>query len=127
MSHRDRLIALIFLEALLWLFVTETLILPFQPDLTSFGATLGSHSLTLYQIANIGALALAFIIGMRSRAWQGAIALNLLASAPAVILAALTFRLGVNTGAELLALIGPLAALGWFGWLLRYARVELAS
>lgn len=127
MPRRDSLIALVFLEALLWFFVTGTLFVPGLRMLSPFGAVFGSVQVTLVQVVNIGALALAFIVGMRSRTWQGAIALNLIASAPAVLLTTLTYHLESNVDMALLYLVAPLAALGWCGWLLRFVRAELAD
>jgi hypothetical protein len=76
---------------------------------------------------SIAVLALALIVGMLSRGWQGAIALNLIASAPTVIVMALFGRSGPNLDTMLLSLVAPLAALGWFGWLLRFVRAEFAA
>lgn len=127
MARRNMLIALVCLEAVLWLVVTGTHIVPFLPDLSLFSATLASNSVSLFQLVNVVVLALAFIIGMLSQSWQGAIALNLLASAPTVIVMSLAVRLGANLDSEVFSFMAPLAVLGWFGWLLRFARAEFAA
>ena len=76
---------------------------------------------------SLGTLALSIVIGAISRGWQGAITLNLIASLPAALLALVVFHASSNGGIGTLYLLAPLAALGWFGWLLRFVRAEFAG
>ncbi len=120
MSRRSALIALVCFEASLWLLASRMLFLPYT-------FVVGSVAITLFQVINLGALALALIIGMMSSAWQGAIALNLIANAPTIFVMALFGRIGSNLDTVLLSFVASLAVLGWCGWLLRFVRAELAD
>ena len=121
-TRRNRLIALICGEAFLWIIGTQAfVVLPLDRR------TIGSTAVTLIQMARTVALALALIFGMQSRAWQAAIALNLLACAPAVIAMALTAHPDTIEALALVNLIVPLAGLGWCVWLLRFVHAEFAT
>lgn len=123
MARRGWLIMLMIVEALLWCaanglsFVRITHI--FDP--------LTERSTPVFMLSFIGTLALSIVIGAISRGWQGAIALNLIASLPAALLAVVVFHASSNGGIGTLYLLAPLAALGWFGWLLRFVRAEFAA
>ena len=122
MSHRDRLIALTVVVALLWLFATAL-----QP--TSGPAVMfwvGDGVILLTPLVGLIAYALAALIGALSRRWQSAVALNLLAGLPALALVALT-TVRLSFGLPTLDIMAPLAALGWLGWLLRSLRVEFSG
>lgn len=125
MGRRDRLIGLIVVEALLWMFMMSQSAAS-GPDSTISATLFGVRIFPLGLALLIAVCALPIIIGALSRSWQGAIALNLIASLPALVFYVLGFS-SQGFGAELLYILTPLAALGWFGWLLRFVRAEFSE
>lgn len=126
MSRRDKLIGLMCVEALVWLATSLMSLGPAgQPHIrVMIQAPLLALLVTLVQAALL--FAPAVWIGALSRQWQGAVALNLIAIAPAF---ALTSIVGVGGfgGYGSLSTFGIVAALGFAGWLLRFVRVEFAE
>ena len=124
MSRRDQLIGLMALEALLWMFF----IMQSAPGPTStiFVTLFGASIFPLGLLLLVAVCALPIIIGALSHRWQGAIALNLIASLPALVFSFPGFSPQMF-GANSLYILAPLAALGFFGWLLRFVRVEFSA
>lgn len=126
MSRRDKLIGLMCVEALVWLAASLVSLEPAgQPDITVMVRTplVG----LIFALALIALrFAPAVWIGALSRQWQGAIALNLIAIAPAFALAT-AWGGAIAFGASGLAVFGVAAALGFLGWLLRFVRLEFAE
>jgi hypothetical protein len=124
-SRRDRLIGLLVLEALLLLFFMAQLAAP-GSTATVFVTLSGARIFPLVLLLTIAVCALPIIIGALSHRWQGAIALNVIASLPALVLS--IFGSGLQTpSVNVLILPATLAALGWFGWLLRFVRAEFSA
>ncbi len=124
MSQRVKLIALICAEALVWL--TSIALRTFPDGHIELGAS------ALIPIFNLVSLALLFLpailIGMVSRQWQAAIALNVLAMLPAVALATVAPAYQRPPfGLQGFTLFTAIAALGLFGWLLRFVRAEFSA
>ena len=128
MQHRAWIVTLLVVEALLWVVVAD---FPYSGNLTHISPhllalTLAGIQISLLFALNVAALVIAALIGALSRSWQSAIALNIIAS-----LLAFVYLLMVAHIEPLFLLIegaiAPLAALGWFGWLLRFVRAEFTA
>lgn len=125
MSRRDKVIALLCIEALVWLGVGAIQ--------TFSGAHIALENGVVVAIFGLVSLALLFLpailIGMLSRQWQAAIALNVIAILPAVALAAVAspYQRFPAFGMQGFTFVGAIAALGFFGWLLRFVRAEFSA
>jgi hypothetical protein len=67
------------------------------------------------------------MVGALCRAWQGAIALAMLAALPTVIPDVLRFHAAPVTNMNSIYLMAPLVVMGLLGWLLRYASAEISA
>lgn len=125
MHRRAWLISLVVAEALLWAVASGFPFFRFT-SLSLFYVAVAGTILPLVVVLNIVALSIPVLIGALSRTWQSAVALNVIASLLTVILTLVVVH---NNG--IFSLIegatAPLAALGWFGWLLRFVRAEFAA
>jgi hypothetical protein len=120
--RRAWLILLMSVEALFWLATVGTPAGRFDPR--PYAVTPGAVQWMLVVLQVALMVAPAIVIGALSRTWQGAVALNLIASLPAVLLVGLWRANPYNMEASMLGLMAPLAAFGLFGWLLRFVRAE---
>ena len=124
MSRRVKLIALICIEALAWF--ASIALRTFSGGHIELGT---SPLIPVFQLVSLALLFLpAILIGMASRQWQAAIALNVVAILPAVALDTVTpSYLRPPFGLQGFTLFAVIAALGLFGWLLRFARAEFSA
>jgi hypothetical protein len=118
MSRRGWLIALAIIEAVFWLSIE---VMPVQ---RMFWITLGGSAFPLPRLLEALAFVGAVIIGALCRSWQGAIAVMWLASTPTL---AFTILQEPTSPVNSFYLLAFLAALGLFGWLLRFVRAEFAT
>ena len=84
----------------------------------------------IFELVSLALLFLpAILIGLVSRQWQGAIALNVVAILPAIALAmvAPSYQRYPAFGVQGFTLVVAIAALGFFGWLLRFVRAEFSA
>ncbi|HZC05331.1 MAG TPA: hypothetical protein VE338_06795 [Ktedonobacterales bacterium] len=128
MSRRDKLIGLMCVEALVWLATSVMQMYPeSQPRfaITYGGAAIIGMMFAVIQVALL--FAPAVLIGTLSRQWQGSIALNMLAIAPAFALAVAGQPYAQRFGGLPLAAFAVVAALGFLGWLLRFVRLEFTD
>lgn len=121
MTRRTILIALVVVEAILALLIYRA------PLSSGYFVAVGGSPTSLISLANILMLALGVVVGALCRAWQGAIALAMLASLPTVIQVSVGFHGGGVANVNIIALMAPLVAVGLLGWLLRYASAEISA
>ncbi len=113
------LIALVVIEAILALIIFRA---PFSPV---FFIALDGPMTPLIAIADILMLTIGVVVGALCRAWQGAIALAMLASLPTAIQDIFMTRAGATTNMEIVYLMVPLVVVSLLGWLLRAANAEI--
>ena len=113
------LIALVVIEAFLALVIFRA---PISPS-TYFN--LGGALTPLIILLDILTLVIGVVVGALCRAWQGAIALAMLASLPTAIQDLFMRRLAVETNMDIVYLMAPFIAMSLLGWLLRYASAEI--
>lgn len=119
MSRRLFLIALVVIEAILALVIFRA---SFSPG---YFIALGGSKTSLIAIVDILMLTIGVVVGALCRAWQGAIALAMLASLPTAIQEVFMTRPGTTTNMDIVYLMAPFIAMSLLGWLLRYASAEI--
>jgi hypothetical protein len=123
-ERRVKLIALICIEALAWF--ASIALQTFPGGHIELGT---SALIPVFQLVSLALLFLpAVLIGMASRQWQAALTLNMIVILPAVALGAVTPAYQRPPfGLQGFTLFAVIAALGLFGWLLRFARAEFGA
>lgn len=121
MTRRTILIALVVVEAILALLIYRA------PLSSGYFVAVGGSPTSLISLANILMLALGVVVGALCRAWQGAIALAMLAALPTVVQVLLRAHANPLAYLDMLAVMAPLVVMGLLGWLLRYASAEISA
>lgn len=121
MSRKVTLIALVVIEAILALLIFRA---SFSPG---FFIALGGSKTPLVAIADILMLTIGVVVGALCRAWQGSIALAMLASVPTAIQEVFMTGARAATNGEIVYLMVPLIVVSLLGWLLRYASAEISA
>lgn len=121
MRRRTLLIILVVVEATVALLAYDTATIP------QFYVSVNGAQSSLPAIGYLLALALGVVVGALCRAWQGAIALAMLAALPTVIQVLLRAHANPLAYLDMLAVMAPLVVMGLLGWLLRYASAEISA
>ena len=121
MRRRTVLIILVVVEAILAVAAYDATTSP-QVSIAINGA-----QSSLLALGYLLALALGVVVGALCRAWQGAIALAMLAALPTAIQVILRTHANPLGYLDILAVMAPLVTMGLLGWLLRYASAEISA